>query len=165
MAKRTLNLDTKDIELIIEALGSLPKSSRTDSLFRKMKNNMKTIKISSRKGKSRSLQKFICREVGEMIGIEYDQADDSCLIHSREMGQAGVDVVLRGKAQKLFPYCIECKSVENLNLVEAVQQAEANTSEPYDWMVVHKRKIFDEPVVFIPWSAFKKLFMKRLQKI
>lgn len=160
MAKRTINLDTKDIELIIEGLQELPKSKRADLLFKKMRNNLKTIKIASRKGKGRSLQKFICREIGELIGIPYDQEDDQCLIHSREMGQAGLDVILRGKAQKLFPYCIESKATESLSLTEAVLQAENNTTDPYDWMVVHKRKIFSEPIIMISWSAFKTVFMR-----
>jgi hypothetical protein len=162
MAKRTLNLDTKDIELILEALDSQKSSPRMISLLRKMKNNLKTIKISSRKGKGRSLQKFICREIGELIGIPYDQEDDQCLIHSREMGQAGLDVILRGRAQKLFPYCIETKASESLSLTEAIQQAQNNTVEPYDWMVIHKRKILNEPIVMISWYAFKKVFSKKL---
>ena len=36
---------------------------------------------------------------------------DECLIQSRGMGQQGTDVVLYGKARKLFPYGIECKTV------------------------------------------------------
>jgi len=167
MAKRTINLDTKDIKIILDNLEACnPKPSiQVKSIIRKMKNNMKTIKISSRKGKGRSLQKYICREIGEMIGVPYDQEDDQCLIHSREIGQSGLDVILRGKAQKLFPFCIESKATESLNLTEAVQQAESNTVEPYDWMVVHKRKILNEPIVMIPWSAFKELFMKGLKKV
>ena len=165
MAKRTINLDTKDIELILEGMSHLAKSKRADNLFRKMKSNLKTIKISSRKGKGRSLQKFICREIGEMLNIPYDQEDDQCLIHSREMGQSGVDGILRGKAQELFPYCIESKATESLSLTEAILQAENNVTEPYDWMVVHKRKIFSEPIVMISWSALKSLFMKGFKKV
>lgn len=162
MAKRTLNLDTKDIELILEALDSQKSSPRMISLLRKMKSNLKTIKIASRKGKGRSLQKFICREIGELINVPYDQEDDQSLIHSREMGQSGVDIVLRGKALKLFPYLVECKASESLNLTEAIMQAQNNTKEPCDWMVVHKRKILQEPIVILSWSAFKSLFSKGL---
>ena len=162
MAKRTINLDTKDIKIILENLEACnPKPTpQVKAIIRKMKTNLKTIKIASRKGKGRSLQKYICREIGELIGIEYNQEDDQCLIHSREMGQSGLDVILRGRAQKLFPYCIESKATENLNLTDAVQQAESNTVEPYDWMVVHKRKILSEPIVIISWSALKSLFMR-----
>jgi hypothetical protein len=163
MAKRTINLDTKDIELIIEALETSKTTnwqSRYAAVLRKMRNNLKTIKISSRKGKGRSLQKYICREIGEMIDVPYDQADDQCLIHSREMGQAGVDVILRGIAQERFPYCPETKATESLSIVETVQQAISNTVDPYDWLIVHKRKILDEPIVIISWSAFKRVFMK-----
>jgi len=168
MAKRTINLDTKDIELIIEALETSKTTNwqtRYENVLRKMKNNLKTIKISSRKGKGRGLQKYICQQISEMLDIPYDQEDDDCLIHNREMGQSGVDVVLRGKAQKLFPFNIETKATESLDFVGAIHQAEANMIESYDWMVIHKRKILGEPIVMITWSAFKKIFLKGLKKL
>lgn len=165
MAKRTINLDTKDIEVIIKGLQLQSFTGedlkRAEPLIRKFKNNLKTIKVSSRKGKARNLQQFVCHEVSEMIGIPYDQSDDSCLIHSREMGQSGVDVILRGEAQELFPYRVESKNTESLNLLEAIQEAESNSEDPYDWMVVHKRKLLREPIVIISWSAFKSLFIRR----
>ena len=166
MAKRTLNLDTKDIEVILKALQlkeglTREDLNRAEPLIRKFKSNLKTIKVASRKGKARNLQQFICHEISEMIGIPYDQSDDSCLIRSREMGQSGVDIILRGIAQELFPYCIEAKSAESLSIVDTIQEAESNTKDSCEWMVVHKRKILKEPIVIISWSAFKTLFLRR----
>lgn len=162
MAKRTINLDTKDIQVLLDALETSPESTTKTALVRKLKNNMKTIKISSRKSKGRGLQQFVCSEVSELLGIPYDQSDDESLIRSREMGQAGVDVVLRGDAQKRFPFNVECKCTESLSLTEVVQQAEANTKEPYNWLIVHKRKALSQPVVILNWSTFRSLFEKSL---
>jgi hypothetical protein len=161
MAKRSLNLDTKDIELIIEALKDQKESPRMTSLIRKMKTNMKTIKVSSRKGKGRNLEQWICRKISELIGIPYNPEDDDSLINYRRMGQSGTDIILTGKAQKLFPFGVEAKNSEQLSLTEAIQQAQSNTKEPYDWMVVHKRKTLKEPIVIISWSAFRKLWERK----
>lgn len=161
MAKRTINLDTKDIQIILEALEMIPESSATTALTRKMKNNLKTIKVSSRKGKGRSLQQFVCTQISEMLNIPYVQSDDESLIRSREMGQAGTDVVLRGEAQQRFPFNVECKNTESLNITSVVQQAEANRKDPYNWLIVHKRKILPDPVVIMSWPAFVALFKSR----
>lgn len=156
MARRLLQLDTKDIAIIVAAL---KKSNVQDSkLLKKLESSLKQIKHSSGKGKGRNLQMWVCENVSRLIGIPYDQQDDQCLIHSREMGLSGVDVILRGEAQRRFPYNIECKNTENIKLAETVLQARANTVEPYDWMIIHKRKVFLEPIVIITWSAFAKLF-------
>ena len=118
------------------------------------------LKHASAKAKGRDLQKFICKEIGEITGIPYDQQDDCCLIHSREMGQAGSDVILRGEALKKFPYSIECKNTESLALYNAIEQVWANTREGTDWAVIHKKKN-SKPIIVLEWEAFKKLYTKK----
>lgn len=88
-----------------------------------------------------------------MTGIPYSQDDDS-LIRSREMGQAGVDIVLRDKAAERFPFSIECKSSEQLNLVETVEQAKRNNLPEREWLIVHKRKAIPNPIVIMDWDTF-----------
>ena len=128
-------------------------SKRQAKLKRQCEKAGKPIKVSSGKAKGRELQKRICRDISSAIGIPYDQQDDSCLIHSREMGQSGIDVILRGKAKELFPFSIECKCVEALSLYQAIDQAISNQSKDTDWMVVHKRK-GDGPTVVMSWDAY-----------
>ena len=154
MAKRTVNLDTKEIALILEWI---PSDSVYEPFRKKMQNQLKTIKVSSRKAKGRDLQKWMCSEISEIVGIPYKQDDDQCLIHSREMSQAGTDIVLRGEAFKLFPYSVECKNTESLDLVKTVVQAKSNTVDSTDYLIVHKRKALPEVVVVMAWDAFKKL--------
>ena len=54
------------------------------------------------------------------------------------MGAGGEDVMLSPKARALFPYSIECKNVEKLNLWEAWKQAEANAGG-YEPLLIIKR--------------------------
>jgi hypothetical protein len=119
--------------------------------------NKKPIKISSRKAKGRGLQKWLCQKISDMTGIPYDQSDDSCLIHSREMGQPGTDVVLRGEALELFPYSCECKNAESFNIKETVKQALANKKKDTDILIVYKCKEFKKPVVILEWDVFQEL--------
>lgn len=125
-----------------------------------LKKLSKRIKPRSAKNKGAALQKFVCQELSEMLSLPYNQGDDECLIHSREMGQPGTDVVLRGEARKRFPYSVECKNTESLSLTDTILQAEANRAEGTEWLIVHKRKALSEPVVILSWSAFRALFAR-----
>ena len=167
MAKRNLNLDTKEIAVIVEALEIYrnEKMGKADtslvSLMKKLKNNMKTITVASRKGKGRKLQQFICQEISELIGMYYDQGDDQCLIHSREMGISGTDVVLRGNALVEFPFSIECKSSESFSFMSTIEQAKQNTVQGTDWLIVYKKKGMDNPVAILDWKVFIRLLKER----
>lgn len=166
----TLNLSKKEIDMLTKAVSErifileghsnvsqIPRKSDIEihnKLLKKVKRAGKQIAIQSGKGKGRNLQQKVCRDISEAIGIPYDQQDDECLIHSREMGQSGVDVILRGEAKKLFPFSIECKSAEQFSLNVAREQAQANQAKETDWMMVHKRKAWGSPVVILDWNVF-----------
>lgn len=47
-------------------------------------------------------------------------------VRSQSMGVPGDDVVLSEKAAKLFPYSVECKNTEKLNIWKALEQSESN---------------------------------------
>lgn len=156
MAKRLVGLDTKEIKDLLDALGD---KSEGLPAARKLLNSLKTIKTSSAKAKGRKLQQDVCRMVSRITGVPYTQGEDG-LIESRGMGQSGVDVSLRGVAKELFPYAVECKAQENLNLMESILQAKANCSEGYSsWLLIHDRKKLDEPVVVMPISEFERLML------
>lgn len=42
------------------------------------------------------------------------------------MGASGEDVLFSPAARRIYPYSVECKCVEKLNIWEAIQQAIAN---------------------------------------
>ena len=135
-----------------------------ERLIKKFERAEKTIKVSSRKGKGRSLQYWVCKRIAVIFNVEFDQSDDSCLIHSREMGQHGTDIVLRGTIRKKFPFDVECKCCETLSIADWVRQARTNKKENRDWLVVFKKQtIGSEPLVLMDWDAFEKIIVRGLE--
>lgn len=134
-------------------------------LIKKFENAERKIKTSSAKGKGRGLQYWVCEKIAKLFGIEFIQSDDSCLIHSREMGQHGTDIILRGDIAEKFPFDIECKSCESLSIPEWVRQARANKKESRDWILIFKKQtIGHEPLVVMEWETFEKIISKGLSK-
>ena len=112
-----------------------------------------SIAISSRKAKGRRLQQDICKKISEVTDIPWGKDTE---ISSREMGQSGTDVRLMGKALEMFPYSVECKNVENVNLWEAIKQAKSNQKEGTEWLLFLKRNNVD-PIVVMSSDEFFKL--------
>lgn len=159
-----ITLDKKEVEYIINNLVYTTAASskeKQEKIIKKMERLLKPIKISSRKQKGRSLQKWVCQQVAKLFGIEYDQQDDQCPIHSREMGQSGVDIILRSPVKEVFPFAIECKSGEHLNLLQTMKQAKKNTGNELDWIIVYKKKAFNTPIAIMDWDCFYKIIDRR----
>lgn len=78
----------------------------------------------SAKAKGRRLQQAV--RDAYLAAFPSLEPDD---ITSRSMGAAGTDLLLSPAAKRLIPFDHECKNVERLNFWDAVKQAEANTAE------------------------------------
>lgn len=52
-------------------------------------------------------------------------------IRSTSMGAQGEDIQLSPAARAVYPYSIECKNVERLNIYDALDQAETNVRKYY----------------------------------
>lgn len=165
MAKRTIALDTKEIEWLCDSLqdaidaGDLPVMYK--QVFNKLKNSLKTIKVRSAKAKGMSFQKDMAEVISGLTGIPVEKDG---LIESRGSGQHGTDIILRGEARELFPYSPECKNVSTLNLVDSIAQAKANMLEGTDWLLLHRRKTLKEDIAIMSVDAFVKLFKRSKQK-
>ena len=122
------------------------------------------ITVASRKAKGRNLQYYICKKVADLFDIEFDQQDDQCLIHSREMGQSGTDIILRGSINEVFPYAIECKSVEKPSIKDWIKQAKNNTKDNRNFLLFWKCKDFKKPVVVLDSEVFFNLLEKLYKK-
>jgi len=158
LASKWIPFDAKEREVIRKALISSKVDAKiSQRIIKRLNSSEKRIKVSSCKGKGRGLQQEVCRRISNIIGIAFDNADDECAIHSREMGQSGVDVILRGEARKKFPFSIECKSVEQISFRDFVNQAKAN-SKGGDWLLVIKTKSIPEIVVCMSWKKFEEIF-------
>ena len=121
----------------------------------------KPISIASRKAKARDLQKYVAGKISEITGIKCGKDE---LIESREMGQAGSDVKLIGDAQKLFPFAIECKRTEKLDLYGSIKQAKENQKPGTDWLLVHRRSN-EEAFITMDSERFFEIYGRIINEI
>jgi hypothetical protein len=156
------NLTEEDIELIIDALTDKQSVSvvgtRYKKLIAKLTKSIKRIKVSSAKAKGRNLQKWAVEKIAGLLEYDLPKDKDDSHIRSREMGQSGVDVVLSKKAKQKFPFAVECKNQESINLPEFMKQAKSNSGE-HTWPVlIVKNKILKEPLLVMEWDTFAALY-------
>jgi hypothetical protein len=118
-----------------------------------------TIKPSSAKAKGRKFQQYIAEQLSKISGIPAGKDLD---IESREMGQAGTDIKLYGKAKEMFPYSIECKAQENLSIPAWVKQARANLIKGTEWLLFSKQSR-QEPLVIMEAKHFFSLLAELLK--
>ena len=55
------------------------------------------------------------------------------------MGVAGTDIQLSPAARKLFPYDVECKNSEKLNIWASIEQCENNTNNGNNSLIVFSK--------------------------
>jgi hypothetical protein len=127
-----------------------------EGIFAKLDRAQRSTLRASNKGKGRNLQRWVCDKVASLLGVSWDNQDDESLVASRQMGQHGVDIILRGDARRRFPWDIECKAVKELRIADAVRQAESNVGEGRLGVVVYRQTNTD-PVVIMSWGTFEGL--------
>ena len=103
----------------------------------------------SAKAKGRRLQQYIATELQQAFSL---QPDD---VRSTSMGANGEDVLLSSAAREKFPYSIECKNTERLNLWDSWSQAKANAGEHSSLLVVHKNN--SDTLCVLDWKVFLQL--------
>lgn len=161
MARRLVSLTDSDIDVLYLLAGdgfcNRPEMSKEIAKVRdKLKGSQVQIKRASAKGKGRAFQQYICKWLSELLDVPYKQDDDDCLIHSREMGQHGTDIILRGTARERFPFDIEAKAAKSLSLQSAVEQADSNAAEGRFGAVFY-RQTTQKPLVIFSLDTFTKL--------
>ena len=107
---------------------------------------------SSAKAKGRRLQKWVREQLIEKLKIHEED------IESRSMGAGGEDLIMARAARKKFPYSVECKNQEKVNLWEAYNQA-CDNSGNYEPIVVLKRNNV-KPLVLVDADYFVELHKK-----
>ena len=80
------------------------------------------MKPRSAKNKGKRLQ----NKIRDLILEKFDslEKDD---VRSITMGDSGEDILLSPAARRLFPFSVECKNQEKLNIWGALEQAEENS--------------------------------------
>ena len=110
------------------------------------------MKTHSAKNKGRRLQQQVARDIAEALCLE---ADD---VRSTSMGASGADVLLSPKAKSVFPYYVECKNQERLNVWSALEQAEAGSKDSgLTPLVVFKRNR-SKAYAVVEWNDFLERF-------
>ena len=79
------------------------------------------MKTQSAKAKGRNLQKWVVQQLIETFDIHPED------IKSCSMGAGGEDVVMARAAREKFPFSVECKNQEKLNIWSSLEQAETNS--------------------------------------
>ena len=74
------------------------------------------------------------------------------------MGAGGEDLIMAPAAREKFPYSIECKNQESVNIWKSYEQAQEN-SKDYEPVVVLKRNN-SKPLVLVDAEYFVKLHEK-----
>jgi hypothetical protein len=104
----------------------------------------------SAKAKGRRLQQWVREQLIEHLNIHPED------IESRSMGAGGEDLIMARASREKFPFSIECKNVEKLNVWEAYEQAKANAGT-YEPLVVMKKNN-KKPLIVIDAEYFIKNF-------
>ncbi len=108
------------------------------------------MKPQSAKAKGRNLQKWVRDQLIEQLDVHPED------IESRSMGAGGEDLIMARAARAKFPFSIECKNVEKLNVWEAYDQAKANSGD-YEPIVVMKKN-GKKPLVVVDAEYYIQLF-------
>ena len=110
------------------------------------------VKTQSAKAKGRRLQQWVRDLLIEKLDIHPED------IESRSMGAGGEDLIMARAARQRFPYSIECKNQESINVWKSYEQAQEN-SKDYEPVVVLKRNN-TKPLVLVDAEYFVKLHEK-----
>jgi hypothetical protein len=117
----------------------------------------KPISVKARKAKARGVQNTVRDDVRAMYFLsEHD-------VRGTPMGITGPDLQLSDEARKHFPFAVECKCQNALNIWQGLEQAASHakldSTNPTPLLVFKRDR--SEIYVALKWSDFKKLITNR----
>ena len=112
------------------------------------------MKTSSAKAKGRKLQQWFASIMVNTLNLHEED------LESRPMGSQGEDIIMGRESREKFPYSIECKNQEAVNVWKAYEQASTNC-KGYEPLVVIKRNR-SKPLVLVDAEHFVALHKKAL---
>ena len=110
------------------------------------------MRTQSKKAKGRRLQQWVRDILIEKLEVHPED------IESRSMGAGCEDLIMSRSAREKFPYSIECKNQESLNIWKSYEQAQQNSGN-YEPIVVLKRNNV-KPLVLVDADYFVELHKK-----
>jgi len=155
----TKKLDPQDLECAIELLQTAGLKSISKELQKIKKQQSKPrIKIASAKNKGRQLQNRVRQDIISNYGI--DEKD----IRTASGGQPGCDIILSAMARRKFPYAVEVKNVEKLNLRTAWEQAVSNAEKENLRPLLVSHSNHSEILVTLQWAHFLEIGKSVIEK-
>ena len=115
------------------------------------------MKVQSAKAKGRRFQQWVRNKLIEILNIHPED------IESRSMCAGGEDLIMARAAREKFPYSVECKNQEKVNIWESYKQAVEN-SKDYEPILIIKRNNH-KPLVLIDAEHFLKLHNRVAKEI
>ena len=107
------------------------------------------MKTQSRKAKGRRLQQQFMQLLIEKLDIDPED------IESRSMGAGGEDLIMSRAARDKFPYSVECKNQERMNIWQAWEQANANKGIYEPLVVIKKNGV--RPLIVVDAENFLEM--------
>ena len=111
------------------------------------------MKTQSARAKGRRLQQWFRDLLIEELEVHPED------IESRSMGAGGEDLIMARAARAKFPYSIECKNQESVNVWKSYEQAVENSGN-YEPIVIIKRNK-SKPLVLIDAEHFVSLLKSK----
>ena len=110
------------------------------------------MKTQSAKAKGRKLQQWVRDQIIEQLEVHPED------IESRSMGAGGEDLIMARAARQKFPFSVECKNVEKLNVWDAYEQAKSNSKDHEPIVIMKKNQ--KKPLVVVDADFFISLFKR-----
>lgn len=111
------------------------------------------MKPSSAKAKGRNLQNWIRELLIKELNIHEED------IKTAVMGESGEDIIMARAAREKFPFSVEAKNQQRLNVYEAYEQACSNCGKNEPLLIMKKNR--KKPLVVMDAEKFIQL-IKRL---
>ena len=106
------------------------------------------MKTQSAKAKGRRLQQWTRDQLIEHLFISDED------VESRSMCAGGEDLIMSKDARRKFPYSIECKNVEKVNVWDAMEQAKANAKKGEPLVIIKRNN--SKPLAVVDAEFFIK---------
>lgn len=110
------------------------------------------MKPRSAKQKGRKFEQKIVLDIQEFVGLKDEDVRKSAA------STGGEDIIFSKKARERFPYSIECKNKERLNIWNAITQSKKNAGK-YEPLVVFTKNR-EDIYVTLRWDKFLDLLSR-----
>lgn len=113
--------------------------------------------VRSRKNKGVKLQNWVRDKLIELSDGRLEEDD----IRRAIMGEGGADVkICNPHKRHMFPFAVECKNQERVNVWESYDQAESNCGNSIPLLVIKRNRT--KPLMMMDAELFISMFLNNL---